>query len=95
VAGLLPGEKIAKLSGNTAHARTANSREDLKVAEEKPTIPNEISDETGQYDARFLLWRKFCADQGIPVETLPSDLNGDIKEQWEKLKAARLKSGDK
>jgi hypothetical protein len=65
------------------------------VAEQKPTIPNEISDETGQYDARFVLWRKFCADNGVPVETLPSDLSGDIKDQWEKLKAERLKGTDK
>ena len=64
------------------------------MAEEKPIIPNEISDETGQYDARFMLWRKFCADQGVPVETLPSDLSGEIKDLWEKLKAERLKGGE-
>jgi predicted amidohydrolase len=40
-----------------------------------------------------VLWRKFCADNGVPVETLPSDLSGGVKEQWEKLKAERL--GDK
>ena len=61
------------------------------MAEEKPPIPNEISDETGQYDARFVLWRKFCADNGVPVETIPSDLTGEIRAQWEKLKAERLK----
>jgi hypothetical protein len=65
------------------------------VAEEKPTIPNEISDETGQYDARFVLWRKFCAEHGVPVETMPSDLTGEIKTAWEKLKAERLKGIDK
>lgn len=68
----------------------SNSREDLKVAEEKPIITNEISDETGQYDARFVLWRKFCADNSVPVETLPSDLTGETKDRWEKLKAERL-----
>ncbi len=64
------------------------------MAEEKqggqPTVPNEISDETGQFDARFLLWRKFCADHGVPVETLPGDLKGDIKSKWEQLKEQRL-----
>jgi hypothetical protein len=65
------------------------------VAEEKPVIPNEISDETGQYDIRFVLWRKFCADNGVPVETLPSDLSGDIKDSWEKLKAERLGGSEK
>lgn len=63
------------------------------MSEEKPIIPNEISDETGQYDARFVLWRKFCAENGVPVETLPSDLSGEIRERWDKLKAERL--GDK
>lgn len=65
------------------------------MAEEKPPIPNEISDETGQYDARFVLWRKFCTDNGVPVETLPSDLSGEIKVRWDKLKAERLKGSDK
>ena len=62
---------------------------------EQPKVTNEISDETGQYDARFVLWRKFCADNNVPVETLPSDLSGDIKDRWEKLKAERLKGSDK
>jgi hypothetical protein len=57
--------------------------------EKQDAISNEISDETGQFDPRFVLWRKFCADQGIPVESLPGDLSGEAKEQWEKLKAAR------
>jgi hypothetical protein len=60
------------------------------VAEEKPVLTNEISDETGQYDARFLLWRQFCTENGVPVETLPGDLKGDIKDKWEKLKEQRL-----
>ena len=65
------------------------------MAEEKPKVTNEISDETGQYDARFLLWRKFCAENGVPVETLPSDLSGEVKERWEKIKAERLTSSPK
>lgn len=60
------------------------------MAEEKPITPNEISDETGQYDARFVLWRKFCAENNVAVETLPSDLSGEIKERWDKLKTERL-----
>lgn len=58
----------------------------MKVAEEKPKVTNEISDETGQHDARFLLWRRFCADNNIPVETMPGDLSGEAKQKWEKLK---------
>lgn len=61
-----------------------------KIPGEKPLVPNEISDETGQYDARFLLWRQFCAQNGVPVETLPGDLKGEVKEKWEELKNQRL-----
>jgi hypothetical protein len=57
---------------------------------ERPKVTNEISDETGQYDARFILWRQFCAQNNIPVDTLPSDLSGTARETWEKLKEARL-----
>ena len=61
-----------------------------KVAEEKPKVTNEIPEGTGQFDNRFVLWRTFCAESGIPVETLPSDLTGDARERWEKLKTERL-----
>jgi hypothetical protein len=61
------------------------------VAEEKPKVSNEISDGTGQFDARFLLWRRFCAGNGIPVETLPSDLTGEAKDKWERLKNEHLR----
>lgn len=54
-------------------------------------LTNEISDETGQYDTRFLLWRQFCAAHNIPVETLPGDLTGETKKRWEELKESRLK----
>ena len=61
------------------------------MAEEKPKVSNEISDGTGQFDTRFVLWRRFCADNNIPVETLPSDLTGEIKDRWEKLKNEQLR----
>jgi hypothetical protein len=73
----------------SAREFTARARES-EVAEEKPKVTNEISDETGQHDARFLLWRRFCSDNGIPVETMPGDLSGDAKQKWEKLKANLL-----
>jgi hypothetical protein len=59
--------------------------------EERPVVTNEISDETGEYDARFLLWRQFCAANNIPVETLPGDLSGETKKKWEELKMSRLR----
>ncbi len=60
------------------------------MADEKHKVQNQINDGTGQFDARFMLWRVFCAENGVPVETLPSDLTGEIKEKWEKLKNERL-----
>ena len=49
-----------------------------------------ISDATGQLDARFVLWRVFCAEAGIPVDTMPSELKGEQKERWEKIKDNKL-----
>ncbi|HYP00457.1 MAG TPA: hypothetical protein VER76_09745 [Pyrinomonadaceae bacterium] len=54
-------------------------------------VMNTITDETGQFDARFLLWRTFCAENDVPVETLPSDLTGEIRDKWNELKDNRLK----
>jgi hypothetical protein len=66
------------------------------VADNKRTdndaVMNTITDETGQFDARFLLWRTFCAEHDVPVETLPSDLTGDIRDKWNELKDSKLKS---
>jgi hypothetical protein len=63
------------------------------MASEKkpPQVDNIISDETGQFDLRFILWRHFCTQNNIPVESLPSQLDDEQKEKWEALKASRLK----
>ncbi len=60
------------------------------MANEKPKMSNEISEGTGQFDARFVLWRKFCAENNVTVETLPSDLTGEAKDKWDKLKDEQL-----
>lgn len=65
---------------------TRSQRDSKNFMEELPAIMNEVSDETGQFDPRFVLWRKFCADQGIGVDSLPCDLSGDLKAKWEKMK---------
>jgi hypothetical protein len=57
---------------------------------EPPPIDNVISDETGEFDVRFVLWRHFCSTHNIPVETLPSQLEDELKEMWEALKTKRL-----
>ena len=57
----------------------------------EPPVDNEISEETGQFDLRFILWRHFCTQNQIPVETLPSQLNDEQREKWEQLKDKRLR----
>lgn len=64
--------------------------EEKKVEVNPAAVANTISDETGQYDARFMLWRMFCVEHDVPVETLPSDLTGEVKEKWEKIKNDEL-----
>lgn len=59
---------------------------------EPSPVENVISDQTGQFDLRFVLWRHFCDQNNIPVETLPSQLDGEQKEKWEELKNSRLRS---
>ena len=56
-----------------------------------PPVDNVISDETGQFDLRFVLWRHFCKEYNIPVDTLPSQLDEKQKQDWETLKAKRLR----
>ena len=63
-----------------------------KEKKESPApIDNVISEQTGQFDLRFVLWRHFCSQNNIPVETLPSQLDGEQKEKWDELKASRLR----
>jgi hypothetical protein len=54
-------------------------------------VDNSVSDSTGQYDLRFVLWRQFCAQHGLSVDTLPSQLDDDQKDLWEEMKAKRLR----
>jgi hypothetical protein len=62
-----------------------------KRSKEPAPVDNKISDETGAFDLRFILWRHFCQQNNISVETLPSQLKDEQKEQWEELKASRLR----
>ena len=54
--------------------------------EEKEARKSSISPETGRLDPRFMLWRMFCVESSIPVETLPSELDKKLKKKWELLK---------
>jgi hypothetical protein len=62
-----------------------------KTTKEPTPVDNIISEQTGQFDLRFVLWRHFCSENNIPVETLPSQLDGDQKGKWDELKATRLR----
>jgi CheY-like chemotaxis protein len=41
---------------------------------------------TGEQDPRFMLWRMFCVENNIPVETQPGDLEVGKKRRWEDVK---------
>ena len=60
------------------------------VDQEKEKEPNIISDDTSSFDPRFALWRSFCAEHEVPVETLPSYLAEPLKEQWEEFKEKEI-----
>ena len=55
-------------------------------------LSNEIRQGTGEFDMRFLLWRTFCAENNVPVETMPGDLKGEARDIWDKLKSEKLKA---
>ena len=59
---------------------------DQVLMRKRPPIVNQVSDETGQFDMRFRLWRKFCADRGVPVDCLPSTLSRELQEEWQRFK---------
>jgi hypothetical protein len=52
----------------------------MDKGKQPPPVDNSVSDSTGQYDLRFVLWRQFCAQYHIPVDTLPSQLEDEQKE---------------
>jgi hypothetical protein len=52
---------------------------------------NVIDDQTGELDIRFTLWRTFCAKYDVAVETLPSELEEELKKKWEEIKERNLK----
>ncbi len=37
-----------------------------------------------------MLWRMFCAEHSVAIESLPSDLKGEIKDKWDKVKDDHL-----
>jgi CheY-like chemotaxis protein len=57
-----------------------------QVNSEAESSKGGITDETGNLDPRFMLWRMFCAENNVPLETLPSSLSRELKKKWQQLK---------
>jgi hypothetical protein len=57
---------------------------------ENEPVPNTIADGEGALDPRFTLWRSFCADNRLSVETMPGDLVESLKGVWEGLKEKEI-----
>ena len=57
---------------------------------DKEPVPNVISADSGRLDPRFALWRSFCAEHDVPVESMPGDLTERLKEQWEGFKEQEI-----
>jgi hypothetical protein len=60
------------------------------VPQDAEPVSNAVSDDTGDLDPRFALWRSFCAEHGVPVETLPGDLAEPLRGRWEELKEEEI-----
>ena len=86
---ILPGKDLLNFPQSQLEKTEQSYHEQWK--RKNHLVDNIISDETGAFDLRFILWRHFCQQNSIPVETLPSQLDGEQKEKWEELKASRLR----
>ena len=62
-----------------------------KEKKQEPVVDNIISDETGAFDLRFILWRHFCQQNKFRSKHCRASSDGEQKEKWEELKASRLR----
>ncbi|MDT5060530.1 MAG: hypothetical protein QOH63_989 [Acidobacteriota bacterium] len=53
---------------------------------QEKSLVGDIPDSTGNLDPRFMLWRMFCAENNLSVETLSSSLSRELKRKWQQLK---------
>lgn len=58
---------------------------------QQPTIINSVSDNTGEDDPQFMLWRAFCSVNSIEVNLLVSQSDDEQREKWNELKRVLLK----
>ncbi len=88
--------KVARSNAEELYTRQSILHEErhhtmTKLKEEdKPPVPNVISADTGPLDERFVLWRAFCAEHQVAVETLPGDLAEPLKAEWESMKVEQI-----
>jgi hypothetical protein len=69
---------------------TGDAQPAATTAGQQDATFNVVSEHTGQFDVRFLLWRTFCAETGVAVDTLPSELKGELRDRWDKMKDNEL-----
>ncbi|MDT5122430.1 MAG: hypothetical protein QOC96_1912 [Acidobacteriota bacterium] len=77
-------ERLGKLILTLLPKETPPAEVEAKGQEQTPAA--DISDTTGKLDPRFMLWRMFCAQHDVPLETLPSNLSKELKRKWQQLK---------
>ncbi len=88
--------KVARSNAEELYTRQSILHEErhhtmTKLKEEAdPPVPNVISADTGPLDERFIIWRAFCAEHQVAVETLPGDLAEALKTEWESMKVEQL-----
>jgi CheY-like chemotaxis protein len=73
-------ERVSKL------ILTLLPRETAAPSVEEKSSKDDIPESTGNLDPRFMLWRMFCAENTLSLETLPSTLSRELKRKWQQLK---------
>ncbi len=63
-----------------------------KSEETQPKPLNTVSDETGQLDPQFMLWRSFCVENDVDVNLLTSQLSKEQREKWNEFKNGQDKA---
>ena len=82
--------KVAENDQQQIPSTTVKAGDAQATPAQEDAAHNIVSQHTGQFDVRFLLWRTFCAETGVAVDTLPSELKGEQRERWDKMKDSEL-----
>jgi CheY-like chemotaxis protein len=76
------------LPKETPQREAATEKEEQlpETSEQEQPSAAAISKTTGNLDPRFMLWRMFCAQNNVPIETLPSTMSKELQKKWQQLK---------